>query len=114
MILHITTRAEWEAARAAGRYEAPSLATEGFIHLSDPGQVVRVADARYSGVPDLVLLCVAPERLAAPLRYERSDAGEERFPHLYGALNLDAVVEVVPFPEGQAGFALPAEVAERP
>jgi uncharacterized protein (DUF952 family) len=85
VILHITTRAAWEAARAAGRYEAPSLAAEGFIHLSDPDQVVRVADARYSGVPDLVLLCVAPERLAAPLRYETSDAGEERFPHLYGA-----------------------------
>jgi uncharacterized protein (DUF952 family) len=111
VILHITTRAAWDAARAAGRYEAPSLATEGFIHLSDPEQVVRVADARYSGVPDLVLLCVAADRLAAPLRYERSDAGEERFPHLYGALNLDAVVGVVPFPEGQDGFALPSTMA---
>jgi uncharacterized protein (DUF952 family) len=111
LILHITTRAAWEAARAAGRYEAPSLATEGFIHLSDPEQVVRVADARYSGVPDLVLLCMAADRLAAPLRYERSDAGEERFPHLYGALNLDAVLDVVPLTEGEAGFVLPPKMA---
>jgi glutathione S-transferase len=72
-----------------------------------------VADARYSGAPDLVLLCVATDRLTAPLRDEVSDAGEETFPHLYGTLNLDAVVAVVPFPEGPSGFTLPAEVTPR-
>jgi uncharacterized protein (DUF952 family)/N-acetylglutamate synthase-like GNAT family acetyltransferase len=97
LILHITTRAEWEAARASGRYAPPSLAAEGFIHFSDPGQVARVASARYAGVPDLVLLCVAVDRLDAPLRYETSDAGAERFPHLYGTLSVDAVVRVLPF-----------------
>ena len=110
LILHITTRPAWEAARAAGRYEAASLASEGFIHLSAPEQVVRVADARYSGTPDLVLLCVAADRLDAPLRDEVSDAGEETFPHLYGSLNLEAVIAVVPFPEGERGFALPAGI----
>jgi uncharacterized protein (DUF952 family) len=110
LILHITTRPAWDAARAAGRYEAPSLAAEGFIHLSSPDQVVRVADARYSGASDLVLLCVDAGRLAAPLRDETSDAGAETFPHLYGPLNLDAVVAVVPFPEAGDGFGLPDEV----
>jgi glutathione S-transferase len=69
-----------------------------------------VADARYSGAPDLVLLCVAADRLTAPLRDETSDAGDETFPHLYGPLNLDAVVAVLSFPEGEDGFALPIEV----
>lgn len=110
MILHITTRAAWGAAQRAGRYEAPSLAEEGFIHLSSPDQVTRVADARFRGTPDLVLLCVAPERLTAPVRHETSDAGAETFPHLYGPLDLDAVLAVVAFPEGPDGFELPAEV----
>jgi uncharacterized protein (DUF952 family) len=110
LILHITARSEWEAAGAAGRYAAPSLVTEGFIHLSAPEQVVRVANARYAGASDLMLLCVAADRLEAPLRDEISDAGEETFPHLYGVLNLDAVVAVVPFAEGVDGFALPAEI----
>jgi uncharacterized protein (DUF952 family) len=110
LILHIATRPAWDAARAAGRSEAPSLAAEGFIHLSGPEQVVRVADARYSGASELLLLCVDADRLAAPLRDETSDAGDETFPHLYGPLNLDAVVAVVPFPEADDGFALPAEV----
>jgi uncharacterized protein (DUF952 family) len=112
VIFHITTRAAWDAARAAGRYTDESLAGEGFIHFSGADQVVRVADARFRGTPDLVLLCVAPDRLREPLKHERSDAGEETFPHLYGALNLDAVVAVVPFREREGGgFVLPAEVA---
>jgi uncharacterized protein (DUF952 family) len=96
-ILHLTTRSAWEAASASGRYAPPSLAAEGFIHFSDAAQVARVAAARFAGVPDLVLLCVPVDRLDAPLRYETSDAGAERFPHLYGPLAVGAVARVVPF-----------------
>jgi uncharacterized protein (DUF952 family) len=49
------------------------------------------------------------DRLRAPLRYERSEEGE-MFPHLYGALDPDAVVGVAPLVEGDAGFVLPPEV----
>ena len=97
-ILHITTRADWEHARAAGRYEAPSLAQEGFIHFSDAHQVAAVAKARFAGVDDLVLLHVSTERLTAPLKYEAADG--DSFPHLYGALNLDAVIDVTPLAAG--------------
>jgi uncharacterized protein (DUF952 family) len=70
---------------------------------------VRVANARFGGARDLVLLCVATERLAAPLRYEPGDPGsDELFPHLYGPLNGDAVLQALPFSEGSDGFALPA------
>jgi uncharacterized protein (DUF952 family) len=93
-ILHITTRGAWEAARAAGRYEPPSFAQEGFIHFSDPHQVSAVAKARYAGVDDLVLLHVSTDHLTSPLRYEAADG--DSFPHLYGALNLDAVTDVTP------------------
>ena len=96
-ILHLTTRAEWEAARACRRYAPPSLAAEGFIHFSDAAQVARVAAARFAGVEDVVLLCVPVDRLDAPLRYETSDAGAERFPHLYGPLDVEAVARAVPF-----------------
>jgi uncharacterized protein (DUF952 family) len=93
-VLHITTRGAWEQARAAGSYEPSSLEQEGFIHFSDPHQVAAVAKARCAGVDDLVLLHVSTERLTAPLKYEAADG--DSFPHLYGALNLDAVIEVTP------------------
>jgi uncharacterized protein (DUF952 family) len=107
-LLHITTRAAWEHAQSAGSYAPPSLESEGFIHLSEPHQVVSVADARYAGAADLVLLSIDRARLGAPVKYEIGDPGsEERFPHLYGALNLDAVVAVLDFPETATGFELP-------
>lgn len=110
LVFHIASRSAWDAARTAGHYAPPSLTSERFIHFSGVEQVVPVANAAFSCQSDLVLLCVAVERLGAPLRYEPSDAGEERLPHLYGALNLDAVVAVVPLVEEDDGFAVPAEV----
>ena len=108
-IFHITTRAEWKAATAAGAYEAPSLATEGFIHLSEPEQVEPTANRRFRGATNLVLLRVDTDRVSAPLKYEIGEptTGEE-FPHIYGPLNLDAVTEVIPFPDGPYDSILPS------
>lgn len=73
-----------------------------------------MANARFAGAADLVLLCVAPDRLRAPLRYEVGDTGsDELFPHLYGPLNADAVVRALPFAEGSDGFALPVGAGDR-
>jgi uncharacterized protein (DUF952 family) len=100
VILHIVKRSDWERAQAAGSYEPPSLEHEGFIHLSDPDQVSAVANRAYRGIADLLLLHVSTERLMAPLKYEAADG--DRFPHLYGALNLDAVIDVTPLPADDA------------
>jgi uncharacterized protein (DUF952 family) len=73
-----------------------------------------VANARFAGAADLVLLCVAADRLRAPLRHEVGDTGsDELFPHLYGPLNADAVVRALPFAEGSDGFALPVGAGDR-
>ena len=109
-IFHITTTSAWDEARARGAYEPPSLQHEGFIHLSGADQVVAVANRAFRGQSDLVLLCVAPERLAADIRYEHAEDAGEAFPHLYGPLNLDAVIGVAPIVEGAGGFELPVEV----
>jgi uncharacterized protein (DUF952 family) len=92
MIVHIVERREWEQAQASGEYRAGSLAAEGFIHGSQPEQVLRVANRFYCGVPDLLVLWIDPQRLSAPIRYEASDG--EPFPHIYGALNLESVIRV--------------------
>ena len=108
-VLHITTAAAWSAARLEEIYRTPTLEDEGFIHLSKPDQVVAVADFLYRGRTDLVLLCVNPDRLTAELRYEALTT-DAPFPHLYGPLNLEAVVRFVPFPPLPDGtFQLPAE-----
>lgn len=96
MIYHITTRQNWQNALAAGSYEAPSLATEGFIHTSLITQVTGVLERYYKDQHDLVLLHIDETKLTAALKYELAPSVNESFPHIYGALNIDAVIDVAP------------------
>lgn len=102
-ILHITTAAGWAQAQADGQLVAPSLAEEGFIHCSTRAQVEATANRIFAGSGDLLLLEVDTAKLSAPLKWERAtDVGDE-FPHIYGPLNLDAVVGTVPLPAAADG-----------
>jgi uncharacterized protein (DUF952 family) len=96
--MHLTTASAWAEAQVRGSYAADSLATEGFIHCSDPHQVLWVANTRFHGRRDLMLLQADASRLAAPVRYENLEGGDALFPHVYGALDLDAIVAADPFP----------------
>jgi uncharacterized protein (DUF952 family)/uridine phosphorylase len=103
LIYHITTFTSWGKARKAGRYTASSLVDEGFIHCSTAGQVVSVANELYAGQSDLVLLVIDERRVRPEVRYEDCYATGQLFPHIYGPLNLAAVVGVLPFPAGKDG-----------
>ncbi|MGC1528730.1 MAG: DUF952 domain-containing protein [Phormidesmis sp.] len=110
MIFHITEQATWQAAQANRIYRAPSLETEGFIHFSTKNQVIATANRFYRGQSGLVLLQIECDRLTADLRYEAVlDHGT--FPHLYGPLNLEAVIAVYSFEPDSAGtFSLPDKI----
>ena len=94
VIYHLTSRDAWSAAQGSGEYEASSLADEGFIHCSvDEAQMLRVAERLYSGATDLQVLDVDTAKLQAEIKREPSRSGEI-YPHIYGRINLDAVIRV--------------------
>ena len=96
VIYHLAFRSDWEAAVASGEYRAPSLAEEGFIHASgDEAQLLAVAARLFAGRTDLLALDVDTGRLPAnsPVIREPARSGEI-YPHVYGPINLDAVVRV--------------------
>jgi uncharacterized protein (DUF952 family) len=99
-IYHIVPRDTWE--RSAGVYRADSLATEGFTHCSYRDQVAWVANQFYAAQGDLLVLCIDPDRLRSPVRDEAPGTGE-RFPHVYGPIEREAVVEVRPLGRGPDG-----------
>lgn len=106
-LFHICDRADWREAQGSGEYRAASLDGEGFIHCSTAGQAAATADRFYRGRRGLVLLVIDPARVRPPVRYEA--AGGSLFPHVYGPLNLDAVVDVRGFEPGEDGtFPPPA------
>jgi uncharacterized protein (DUF952 family) len=102
-ILHITNERAWAEAKARGAYAADTLATEGFIHCSTPSQVVWVANQRFRGRTDLVLLHIDPSRLTAKVVYENLEGGEQLFPHVYGSIPVSAVVDVTVFQTSEDG-----------
>lgn len=111
-IWHITTRQQWEQAKLAQIYRSDSLDSEGFIHCSTPQQVVNVANTLFTGQQGLVLLGIDSRRVQADIRYEEVE-GVGCFPHIYGALNTEAVVEVLDFEPGVNGqFELPKAIAD--
>ena len=120
MIYHITTRRAWRAAQEGGSYEAESLASEGFIHCSTRAQLLGVANSIYRGRQDLIVLCLDETALDAELRWEApahppgsdwpQSVEEALFPHIYGAITLNAVVEVLPLREGEDGFVMPRDL----
>jgi glutathione S-transferase len=97
-LFHIARAADWHQAKRDGAYRISTLGKrldeEGYIHLSFAHQVQPVADRLYRGMEDLLLLEVEPGRLTAPVVVEPGDGTDERFPHLYGELPIDAVVAV--------------------
>ncbi len=113
LIYHIIPPVDWEKAQQDGEYRPASLGIEGFIHNSTEEQVAPVANAFYTEQKDLLLLVIDPEKLRYPLRWdppahpapESAPASlQGEFPHIYGALNLDAVIEVRTFEANSEGL----------
>jgi uncharacterized protein (DUF952 family) len=99
-LFHITTAAAWEQAKPTGEYRAASLETQGYIHLSTTKQWPGTLERLYKGQVGLVLLRIDVNKLKFQVRFETADGDE--YPHLYGALNVDAVVDVSVVPKPPA------------
>jgi uncharacterized protein (DUF952 family) len=73
VIFHVTTAADWAAAQAAGAYtlstRGVTLEQEGYVHSA---------------------------RLSSPVVVEQLGDADAPYPHVYGPIDLDAVVEVRP------------------
>ncbi len=114
LILHIAQRADWRRAQGQGSYRCASLEEEGFIHCSESGQLLIPANERFRGRQDLVLLVIEVGALRSELRWEDCYHSGMSFPHVYGPIGIDAVVDVLPFAPGAEGFfELPSELAGR-
>lgn len=92
MIYHITTSTEFEKFSDKEYIEAVSLYTEGFIHCSTLAQLKNSAERFFSSTPEILVLGIDELKLISNLEYEMADIGEE-FPHIYGRINKDAIVE---------------------
>ncbi len=95
IIYHVTTAAEWNAAKEKGAYTTPSLADEGFIHCSEEHQVAGVLQRYFADKTGLIKLIIDTDKLESRYVQEWSPSTEDTFPHIYGPINIGAVIDVV-------------------
>lgn len=107
-IYHILPLSVWQEQPQYEAYRSDTLEIEGFIHCTDEKELlVLVANANYRSNPALfVILCIDEFKVLTEVKWEKADS--YTFPHIYGPLNLDAIIDVVDFPRGSDGlFLLP-------
>jgi uncharacterized protein (DUF952 family) len=110
-IIHITQRLQWSAAQQLGTYRGDTLDSEGFIHCSTLVQLVGSANRFFKNQQDVVILVIDCDRVQPEIRYEGGDVNN-LFPHIYGELNIDAVVQAIDWAAEPGGsFSLPPELS---
>jgi uncharacterized protein (DUF952 family) len=138
MVYHIAFVADWADGRRDGEYRISTrgrtLEQQGFIHAGTAGQVTQVANTIYADAQDLVVLVIDEDsgprigtggdgarrwtlrstlRVTSKVHYDDVPGSDEPFPHIYGPLNIDAVVQTLPLEQGSDGrfsFAPPPEL----
>lgn len=111
MLLHITSKKHWKNAKSVGKYIADSLKTEGFIHCSLRNQLIRVANYNFKNQKGLVLLVIDETMLKSEVKYEDLYNLGEKYPHIYGPVNLTSVIATHDFsPNVDGNFKLPKYV----
>jgi uncharacterized protein (DUF952 family) len=94
-IYKICPASAWREAERQGVYRGSADdISDGFIHFSTASQLAETARKHFAGQTGLFLIEVNADALGEALRWEVSRS-DELFPHLYGELDLGAVIAVL-------------------
>ena len=93
IIYHIAQTQDWQKATFSGTYFPASFKQEHFIHCSTIEQVEGVLE-RYFKNQKVLKLTINAALLVHPPKYELAPSINQLFPHIYGPINLNAVIAV--------------------
>ena len=104
LIYHLVSKNYWDAQPMDRPYLPADYEREGFIHCTrGEQQLVVVANRYYRNDPGEWLVLVVDERaVTSEIKYE-AGADKVLYPHIYGALNRDAIRDVRHMPRAADG-----------
>jgi len=91
MIYHVATQSAWEQAKHESSYAPAAYATEGFIHACKGEQIEGVLQRHFTNATGLIILHIDERLLTTPHTFVFVDAVKDEFPHIFGAINTEAV-----------------------
>ncbi len=106
LILHLVPADEYLGLLPGQPYLPSAYDKDGFIHCTkEPEVMLQIANRFYKDLAGEVwVLVIDADKVTAPVRWEApahpdgspAQPGERLFPHIYGPLNRDAIVDVHP------------------
>ena len=120
LIYHLVPRSDFTRSCRDGVYRPESLAREGFVHCADERSALAIAADYFSATEgDLLLLQVDLSQLSAETIFEApapiAGGGTAHlelaasFPHVYGPIELDAIVGVGVLSMRSQGYCWPSK-----
>lgn len=107
LIFHLVPRKEWNNLKKESKYIPQSVEDEGFIHCSSGNQIRDTANRLFKGTRRMLLLVINTTLVEAPIKYEEDTAKGQTFPHIYGPLNMDAIIDKIRLePEEDGTFVI--------
>jgi uncharacterized protein (DUF952 family) len=107
LIFHIVEKNTWKGVEKSGEYTPESIEQEGFIHCSTGQKINDTANRIFKNKRHLFLLIIDTKRVEAPIKYEEDSAQNESYPHIYGPLNTNAVLDKISLnPDKKGDFHL--------
>lgn len=95
LIFHLVHKKKWKEQKLDGRYHPQSLDSEGFIHCSSGNDIESVANRLFKGKRRILLIVINTSLIEPELKYEKDEDTGVVYPHIYGPLNLDAVIDKI-------------------
>lgn len=95
LIFHLVSAGDWKASQQSGLYIPVSLEEDGFIHCSNGRQIQEVANKYFNGEQELMLIVIDVTSLESDLKFETPVDSDEKYPHIHGPLNIDAVIDKI-------------------
>jgi uncharacterized protein (DUF952 family) len=92
MIYHITDVNTWKQKKTDTHFLGDQK--DGFIHASNYHQLSATRNKHFKNQTNLLLLTIDPFKVNPEIRYEDLEGQGQLFPHIYGNLNLSAVIKV--------------------
>ena len=96
ILIHLIEREDWESAREENPLFQKSFIQFGFVHCCLPDQTESVLSQWFAGNNEVIAVEIDSEKLKFPLVFENLEGGNEDFPHIYGPVNIDAIVKSYP------------------
>ncbi|CAM5789681.1 DUF952 domain-containing protein [Brevibacillus borstelensis] len=95
IIYCLVPKSYWETWEGKETYLPRDYEQEGFIHATKSEELLgKVANRVYKDFTDeLYVLVIQEQKIASPVKYEQAKDGL-LYPHIYGPLNKDAILEI--------------------